>query len=83
MMVELAKEPMESIKSIMAEIDATLNESNEIGFTILESIKCGPDPRANPGKHETKCMYDGVMEIRERSFMIRNQLSEIRRMLFE
>lgn len=82
-MEELSKAPMESIKSIMEEISATQSESNEIGFTILNLIKCDPNPGVNPGKRETKCMYDGIMEIRERSIMIRNQLSEIRRMLFE
>lgn len=80
-MSEVAMEPMASIKSMLEEIKAMQKESNELGATILCAIKpC--EKMAKPPEFPSNCMMDGVEEIRERSFMIRNQLEAIRQILF-
>ena len=80
-MEESTMRPIESLKSIFEEIDSIQRESNELGFSILNAIKCSPDTQKAPEEPPVKCMFDSINAVREKSIRIRNQLLSIQQLL--
>lgn len=80
-MEESTMRPIESLKSIFEEIDSIQRESNELGFSIINAIKCSPDSQRAPEEHPVECMFDSINVVKEKSYMIRNQLLAIQQLL--